>query len=62
MTKNILLSTVTIALPNTNMQLIFINWERWQINKKMKIIRVYGITGHGKGEVNYAGGLTKVAM
>ena len=28
----------------------------------MKIIRVYGITGHGKGEVNYAGGLTKVAM
>ena len=62
MTKNILLSTVMIALPNTNMQLIFINWERWQINKKMKIIRVYGITGHGKGEVNYAGGLTEVAM
>ena len=28
----------------------------------MKIIRVYGIAGHGKGEVDQVGGMTKVAV
>ena len=69
MTKNILLSTVIIALSNISVQLTLINCKRCQTKillyfglASFAIYQVYGIAGHRKGEVNHVGGLTKATV
>ena len=40
----------------------FYNLQCLSDRKKIKIARVYGIAGHGKGEVDHVGGMTKGAV